>query len=79
MILKSIKSVYTYITQTYFLYRVSQNWKQTIQSWLKSNEVDDVKHKEYERKRRFVNNNRRSLENDMGLLDTYITGFLIKT
>lgn len=43
--------------------RIPREWRQKIETWLQSNENDE-KHEEYKRKRRLVNINRRSLEND---------------
>ncbi|XP_037939301.1 formin-J isoform X2 [Teleopsis dalmanni] len=44
--------------------RISREWRQKIETWLQSNENDEKQNEEYKRKRRLVNSNRRSLEND---------------
>ncbi|KAH8302414.1 hypothetical protein KR044_006296 [Drosophila immigrans] len=44
--------------------RISREWRQKIETWLQSNENDEKQNDEYKRKRRLVNANRRSLEND---------------
>ncbi|XP_022216703.2 FH2 domain-containing protein 1 isoform X1 [Drosophila obscura] len=44
--------------------RISREWRQKIETWLQSNENDEKQNEEYKRKRRLVNANRRSLEND---------------
>ncbi|XP_034102764.1 formin-J [Drosophila albomicans] len=44
--------------------RISREGHQKIQSWLQSNENDEKQNEEYKRKRRLVNANRRSLENE---------------
>uniref|UniRef100_A0A1I8PVT7 FH2 domain-containing protein n=1 Tax=Stomoxys calcitrans TaxID=35570 RepID=A0A1I8PVT7_STOCA len=44
--------------------RISREWRQKIENWLQSNENDEKQDEEYKRKRRLVNINRRSLEND---------------
>lgn len=49
------------------LNRISQEWHQKIENWLQSNDYDEKFNDEYKRKRRLVNINRRSLENDSGL------------
>nr|XP_036670775.1 formin-J [Drosophila suzukii]XP_036670776.1 formin-J [Drosophila suzukii] len=44
--------------------RISREWRQKIETWLQSNESDEKQNEEYRRKRRLVNANRRSLENE---------------
>uniref|UniRef100_A0A1I8NG97 FH2 domain-containing protein n=1 Tax=Musca domestica TaxID=7370 RepID=A0A1I8NG97_MUSDO len=44
--------------------RISREWRQKIENWLQSNENDEKQDEEYKRKRRLVNINRRSLENE---------------
>ncbi|XP_023296731.2 formin-J [Lucilia cuprina] len=44
--------------------RISREWRQKIETWLQSNENDEKQDEEYKRKRRLVNINRRSLENE---------------
>ncbi|XP_062128227.1 formin-J isoform X1 [Drosophila sulfurigaster albostrigata] len=44
--------------------RISREWRQKIETWLQSNENDEKQNEEYKRKRRLVNANRRSLENE---------------
>ncbi|KAL7731951.1 hypothetical protein ACLKA6_017000 [Drosophila palustris] len=44
--------------------RISREWRQKIETWLQSNENDEKQNEEYRRKRRLVNANRRSLENE---------------
>lgn len=46
--------------------RISREWRQKIETWLQSNENDERQNEEYKRKRRLVNANRRSLENETG-------------
>ncbi|XP_036337297.1 LOW QUALITY PROTEIN: formin-J [Rhagoletis pomonella] len=44
--------------------RISREFRQKIENWLQSNENDEKQNEEFKRKRRLVNSNRRSLEND---------------
>ncbi|KAH8398750.1 hypothetical protein KR222_002708 [Zaprionus bogoriensis] len=44
--------------------RISREFQEKIHSWLSSNEKDEKQNEEYKRKRRLVNANRRSLENE---------------
>ncbi|XP_030570905.1 formin-J [Drosophila novamexicana] len=44
--------------------RISREFRQKIETWLQSNENDEKQNEEYKRKRRLVNANRRSLENE---------------
>lgn len=46
--------------------RISREFRQKIETWLQSNENDEKQNEEYKRKRRLVNANRRSLENETG-------------
>ncbi|XP_023158974.1 formin-J, partial [Ceratitis capitata] len=44
--------------------RISREFRLKIENWLQSNENDEKQNEEFKRKRRLVNSNRRSLEND---------------
>ncbi|XP_011181994.1 formin-J [Zeugodacus cucurbitae] len=44
--------------------RISREFRQKIENWLQSNENDEKQNEEFKRKRRLVNSNRRSFENE---------------
>ncbi|XP_036220099.2 uncharacterized protein form3 [Bactrocera oleae] len=44
--------------------RISREFRQKIETWLQSNENDEKQNEEFKRKRRLVNSNRRSFENE---------------
>lgn len=48
--------------------RISREWRQKIESWLQANEQDEKQSEDYKRRARRLTGNRRSFENDSGII-----------